>query len=75
MQNPSFDCIAKLAKGEVGEEEEWRYGLVRSAVVAYGRRRFRFTSSCQSGVLRKIEVEEDERGLAWLCAIWVRLRE
>ena len=25
--------------------------------------------------LRKTEVEEDERGLAWLCAVWVRLRE
>ena len=75
MQNPSFDCIVELAKGEAGEEKEWRYGLIRSAVVAYGCRRFHFTSSCQSGVLRKIEVEEDERGLAWLCAVCVRLRK
>ena len=37
---------AESAKGEAGEKEEWRYGPVRSAAVACGRRWFRLTSSC-----------------------------
>lgn len=44
--------------------------------------RLRERSSCRSEVaektavdMRKTEVEEDERGLAWLCVVWVRLRE
>ena len=29
--------VAESAKGEAGEEEEWRYGQVRSAAAACGR--------------------------------------
>ena len=66
---------AKSTKGVTGEEEEWTYGPVRSAAATCGRRRFCLTGFCRSGVLRKTKVEEDERGLAWLCVVWVRLRE
>ena len=36
---------AESMKGEAGEEEEWRYGSVRSAAAACGRHPFRLTSS------------------------------
>ena len=39
---------AESAKGEAGEEEEWRYGPVRSTAAACGRHPFHLTRSCRS---------------------------
>ena len=58
-------------KGEAGEEEEWRYGPVRSATAACGRRPFRLTRSCwsepQNLRLRRRFEEFEERESELMC--------
>ena len=63
---------AELAKGEAGEEEEWRYGPVRSAAAACGHRRFCLTSSCRSEFAKKTEVEEMRERHEAVLLLWVR---
>ena len=56
----------------MGEEEEWRYGSVRSTAAECGRCQFRLTSSCQSKFVEKTEVEEMRERREAVLLLWVR---
>ena len=56
----------------MGEEEEWRYGPVRSAAAECGRRQFCLTSSCQSEFAEKTKVEEMRERREAVLLLWVR---